>query len=387
MKKRNVFAIAIASLALALGVGAGLKANRVQEAKAISAGETIYVDVSNDWKGQLSASVSVWMHCWNTASDATDVEFSNVSGNLYSATLPSACNNIIFYRSQATTPVNWWDQSDDLVLSNILNNGNNVVKQKSDSWKFVADGAEEYRPEKTSGAAYLRGSWSGGWADFSHEMTVDGNVCSINNVLLSAGEQIKVIKIDSYKFVQWYEAASLSGNSGATFVSPNVTINTTGRYNISVNTSTKAYTVNVYEDVDLNAAISFCDDFKTSMSKYCPVAGSEDNKGTSKLQSEWSDFATRFAGLTLTAQGYLEEGENSSVEKITEFAERYDSIIGDYRTLLSSYDFLNRLSNPSNVINDYTPNNNNAIIIITISSVLGLTAIGCLFLLKRKKEN
>ena len=393
MKKLSIFKLfATVTLAAtgAFAVGASLSNKKAEAVSAIGSGDTIYVNLNSNWQGQISNSVSLWMHCWNTNNDATDVEFSNVSANVYSATLPSSCNNIIFFRSNAGTVGNWWDQSADLVLSNILTGGNNVVKQ-GDGWTFVVGDTEEYRPEKAAGSAYLRGSWSGGWADFTHQMTVSGDVCSINNVLLSAGEQIKVVKLDSYNYVKWYDASSLSGNSDATFVSPNVTINTTGRYNISVNTSTKVYTVNVYEDLDLNAAIAFCDDFETSMAKYCPIAGTEDDKGTAKLVSEWSSFATRYSSsLSQQAKDYLLEGENSSVEKITDFTDKYDSILSDYYSLLSSYNFLSRtVAHQSRIINEQLLNNSSTktIAIVIIVSLVSITAIGGYFFIKRRQEN
>ena len=70
---------------------------------------------------------------------------------------------------------------------------------------------------------------------------------------------------------------------------------------------------------------------------------------------------------------------------------KYDYIVGKYYVAqhLSTYnDFMNR--NPSavgtNAVSIITGNSNNASIIITVISVLSLTALGGFFFIKKKKE-
>ena len=68
MKKRNVFAIAIASLALALGVGAGLKANKVEEAKAYGSTDTTWY-AAGTYNG------------WNLADADSHLTYKKMAGN------------------------------------------------------------------------------------------------------------------------------------------------------------------------------------------------------------------------------------------------------------------------------------------------------------------
>ena len=391
MKIKHVVITLVLSLTLGLGTLVGLKASakETKSAKAIGAGDTIYLKANATWHGTVNADYSLWMHCWNTESDATNVEFTYVTDTIYSATLPSACSNIIFFRSQSGTPINWYDQSADLVLANILDGGNNVVIQNDSGYTFSNLGKGEYRPDKTAGTAYLRGSWS--WSTFDYQLqNTATNTYSIENVPLTAGSEIKIMTIGNDKWVTYHDASDLQGNSDAQFVSPNVTIQTTGKYNITFYSDTKVYKVDEYEDTDLTAAVAFANDFETSMAKYCPITGTDEGKGTAKLASEWADFEERFSGvsstLTVQTRTYLKTLNDGST--IQDFRERYDSILSDYYSLLSGHNFLERNVQYTNAPTITIGNNDNTVsIIIVVVSSISLIALGGFFFIKKRKEN
>lgn len=401
MKKKNLFITL--GLALGLGIGAAVGVGAKQEAKAAKAytiGETFYFEANQVWSDATNnTSTFLWAHFYKDGGSGTyDVKLSHSSGKLYYGTWPdtSSLDRIMFARGNSSA-IQWdwgnetWGYSFDFILS-----GNNYIKQVNNGWgdsQKELEGYMEYRPEKTAGQAFLRGSWSGGWGTFDHEMTLQSaNVYKIENVLLTSGSQIKATTIGNDKFVKWYDASDLKGNSDATFVSPNITINTTGNYTVTVNTSTKVYTVDVYEDVDLTAAETFADDFKSSMASFCPVVGSDPLKGISKLTTEWSGFASRFADTTSTstaAQDYLKTLDDGG--KIEEFRERYDSILTDYYSYLSSYDFLNRAQTLGlgaiRTLSNATNNTSMTVISIAAIASVGLLAVGGYFLIKKKHEN
>ena len=395
MKGKNLFITLGLALGLGFGVAAGLSAGK--EVKEVSAtgplftGDTIYLQANNTWHGSVSETVGLYMHCWSTSSDATDVKFTNLSGKLYYASLPAAYDNVIFYRSDDPTDTNrWWNQSADITFSTLFTGGNNAVIQWDDSgdsgWNFDKYHAAEYRADLAN-KVYLRGTWSNGWADLSKEMTlVSGDVYKIENVLLSENDELKAMKVGADHWVSYKDATGISGNSGAEVSGLNIKIKATGNYTVTADMSTGAYTVDVYEDVDLTKAVAFADDFETEMGKYCPVTGSVEGRVQKDFTDAWESFATRFTeDESETTRGYLKTLDNST---LNEFRERYASIMNDYSSLLSGYNFLEISLSSSNIRTSVFANetNNTLIVVVAVSAIAAASLI--LFVsLKKKRHN
>lgn len=401
MKKHIIKALALAAV---VGVGAGVGAialrGEAKEASAsVGAGDKLYVKLSEGWYTDYSSySKPAWAHIWSDGHDATDVKLSLVSDDekLFSVDLPTYCDKVII--TQGTdSAIGWTNQSDNLTLSSILTGGNNVIMQKADVWKFTVDYGSEYRPNLTAGDGYLRGSWSGGWGSFDHPMTKTGNVYSIEGVTLTNGSQVKVTSVGSNYFMQWYDASDLTGDTeAASFDGTNVVISKDGLFDISVDTSTKIYTINFAEDTDLTLATTFAEEFKTSMAKYCPVHGTDVEKGRTKLVEEWAEFKKAYNGtssvytnLTETARGYLKTTADGGT--LDEFRQRYANIIQDYYSILyADYNFL--------AMNGLVPRGANSVqlyaseftfptaIVITIASVSVVAAAAYIFLKRRKQD-
>ncbi len=396
MKGKNLFITLGLALGLGFGVAAGLSAGKdVKEVKAtgpLFAGDTIYLQANNTWHGSVGENVALWMHCWTTGSDAQDVKFSNISGKLYSANLPFSCDYIKFYRSTAgESPTGYWDESAQLTLSTLLTGGNNAVIQWDDSgnsgWNFDKYHAAEYRADLAN-KVYLRGTWSNGWADLSKEMTlVSGDVYKIENVLLSKDDELKAMKVGADHWVSYKDAESISGNSGAEVSGLNIKINATGNYTVTADMSTGAYTVDVYEDTDLTAAVAFANDFKTEMGKYCPIEGTQEGRVQKDFTDAWESFATRFTEVeSEKTRGYLKTLDNST---LNEFRERYASIMNDYSSLLSGYNFLEISLSSSNVRASIfgSESNNTVIVVVVAISAIAAASLILFVSLKKKKHN
>ncbi|MDY6431130.1 MAG: hypothetical protein SPL00_05050 [Bacilli bacterium] len=381
MKKKILLGISCAALGLGIATGISFNHKEALTFDAIGSGDTLYVKINGNWAGQTDNTTTfIWAHCWGLDGDH-DVRLSLHSGNVYSFTVPN-CSSLNLARGNATEVI--WDYSNNYALSS-LTGGNNMLAVPDNVWKdFDPYVFGEYRPEKTAGNVYLRGSWSGGWADFSHPMNyVSTNVYSISNVSLSTGNKIKTIKIGNDYFVNWYDAAGIpEGDSEATFDGSDIVIAKNGIYNIQVNLDTKVYTINVSDDEDFHAALTFASDFATSMSSVCPEKGGS----VGALSTAFSTFSSRYTNdLSEAARGYLSAASPTAAD-IVDFQKRYDFIINAYWSSLKNYDFLGRHSG-ANVINVLENPSNTFVVVISVISVFTLFTAGSYFFLRKKKEN
>ncbi len=408
MRKRNIFAIAIASMTLALGVGAGLKVNKVQEAKAAST-VRMYVDVSS-WSEGTWTDANALTYAYvaggttSVAWPGQQMTLSSVTG-IYYLDIYDDDTTVNFLRVNPndktgsgvwTRVVNEWKS--DISLPNDYSSKNvfKVYHSGYDDWTYA--GSWDYVEPSVSDGAYLRGDWTNGWSTAGQKaMTAitTGTKYSIDNVALGAGGTVKMVTF-SRGYISWAQPGTVSSTNSDKFPAAkeesmnNVTVTNAGVYTIVLqkNNDVWDYTFTGSLPAEYVAAVEFCDDFKTSMGKYCPVTGSDGNKGLAKLESEWSDFANRFNNASFAnSRPYLTDA-NPSDATFIEFQERYDSIMGDYYSSLSSYNFLGRSYTPANTTIEMVNNQTNTVaVVVIIISTISLVALGGFFFIKRKKEN
>ena len=404
-KKKLFLGIAGVGLLGLVGAGVGLLNNvNAVETKAYipSSGEyTLYMYRNSDSKsaGWAAGGEDYYAYYWGDADGFVQLSATSVS-DLYKFTIPSTATGAKFLRVKAGTTVDggiWssddkWGESINIpTFGAMLGEANNTIdvggKVSTEYWTGWS--TTEYQTDLTAGDVYLRGTWSNGWGDVSKKMTyVSENVYKIEDVLLSKDDQIKAVSIAADYHVAWYDAADVVSESGcASFVDPNVVVSETGSYDVIVNISTKIYTVEVAVDEDLNEAVDFANDFKTAMATACPTKGGS----ASALSTQWSNFKTRYLDdgqTSAEARTYLKTLDNST---LNEFRERYDSILTDYYSTLSSYDFLNRADSLSlsarDTINGFANESSGTTFIVLTIGGTGLLTAGVFFLLRKRKEN
>ena len=397
MKLKHLFATLSLAIVAGAGVAAGVSSGNAQKTEAISAGDTVYVSINSDWYS-LKDDGTFYIRYWkNSVNYVTPL--SQLDGQLYTGTLPS-CDGFQLSRGEnnADGSTKMWNYSQNCDLSTLTNSAalNNYVKM-SGGWDNPGTTIEEYQPDKTIGNAYLRGSWSGGWSSFEHQMTVESaTVTTIEGVLLGDGEQIKMMKIDGEHLVDYYGASSVTGNAGATFDGQNVIIHGAARYNITVTTgeNTCIYNVDAFVDTDFDAADEFGENFVKAMNSNCPYNYSTSRYNAGKdaetLAAAWKAQSEAYDDLTAKAKEYLNDS-HATAENITAFQSAYDYVYGNYagvRLAANGGDFAGRnpaISRDLAVIQPLNVEGSSYTSIIAIIGAVSLVAIGGFFFIRRKR--
>ena len=158
-------------------------------------------------------------------------------------------------------------------------------------------------------------------------------------------------------------------------------------------------TASLYK-MDATAAINtevsnFVSGFDSAVGGVCDYDGLDTN--VSALNSAWTAQATAFKSLSVDAQGilanttYTHDAETAG--STADIIDRYDYVYGKYSASLTKGDFMNR-ADAGTLVSYSSPridllgvsDNTNAIVIVVITSMLGLTAIGGYFFLRKRKE-
>ena len=393
MKKRNVFAVAIASLALALGVGAGLKANKVQEVKADSApyvgsvciefqalgGTPNYWDDSNAKVAFYAFNNSTskpygWSSMITTKAGTHNYEISYSFEN-DPFTSGTQFHLVRFNSSHSDTP-DWndiWNRYDNITFSQVMymynDNGVKVSAQNQVANYLVSNGS----------ANNVRLSFN----KFSTNVE-----CYRNMVSIAKDEQFTI----KFNNAEYHELKS--GVSATYFKEENnkIVCNVTGTYDLFFDTNTKKLWVQVDS---VTEAAGFAHTFLDTTDLICKDSslGSGDTV-LADLQAAWNKKATpdgtslveKWEALTSGAKSAFGSNSNSVIASARE---RYIVIMQRYGSPTLTA-FTDGPSYSSNVVSTLAPaieNSTNIALIIVIVSTISLVALGGFFFIKRKKEN
>lgn len=176
----------------------------------------------------------------------------------------------------------------------------------------------------------------------------------------------------------------VKGTTGLSLSEGNYCVNTSGRYNIFVNSSGQTWACNT----NTSPAIKFAKSFNTAISSACSAG----NKTISTLTSAWSLQVTAAGSLDAEALQVLEEASTTDSDTdLATFAEKYDYVYGKYGHTNNWVDFANR--SPSNtsganrmIFGYININNSESIITISIISILTISSIGMYYFFKKMKK-
>ena len=127
-------------------------------------------------------------------------------------------------------------------------------------------------------------------------------------------------------------------------------------------------------------ATSWATSFLSDTGSICSVGG-ENADHLSALQAVWSDIKDGFDALTLGARNIIKTGTANAT--VSEAHNRYVHIMTRYAGQLDAFEDW-EVSASRNIMP--LANETNAIVIITIVSVISLSAVGAFFLLRRKRK-
>ncbi len=401
---------------LGLGVGVGLaRENAPKAAEAVSAGGTLYLDVSSItwWNGEEAETYANFTSSKGNTVPGT--KMTSVSTYVYSVTIPADVTYVYFNRVKPADHTTIWNSSGG--SSKPLEVPSNLAT--ANAWAPIADtttwadvqgnaSAGSWKVyENVADGTYLRGAWTNGWdtaGQRAMNVVTEGTKFSIDNVSLGAGGQVKMVIYSGGYLTSWAQPNNVTCTNSAEYpvTKPddgmggyNVQVTNAGVYSLVITQSGDKwnYEFTGSSPAEYTAAVDFCDDFEDSMGLYCPNAGSDsEHKGLAKLISEWSAFKTRYDNADFAdSRAYLTD-ENPTDDTFIEFKARYRAILRDYWDSLSSYNFLN-IARPVSSINvptfeaDNNAMNNTAIIVIVASALtVALVAGGYFFLRKRKED-
>ena len=378
MKLRHSLIIGCLTALLGFGAFVGVNVNReakVEKAEAATgdANSDIYLNLNDNQCKWKEGSARFFFICKDKdGNDGNWYEFTQTvtplgtSDTIYHLTIPVSYAKFTVVRRNPEHTTTWayinTYTSSDVSSQNVIK----VYNYGNDGYTYSALDDSAYNIYSFSASA------SNGTALVSQKSGSENRTSGY----FYAHMEFKVSGVPSanYYFNRWNITGSTTALDGTS------TSNQTYKFKPKANLTI----VGNYKSAGADAT-TFANNFKTSMSNYCPITGSDANKGIAKLTSEWSDFNDEFDGLPSEVQEYLK-----SNGAMAEFRERYDSILTDYYSYLSGYDFLNRASTLglSNKV-ELKQASETVSVSTTVMTILALTAVvsvGGFFFLKKKKS-
>jgi len=136
-------------------------------------------------------------------------------------------------------------------------------------------------------------------------------------------------------------------------------------------------------------ATTYATGFNSAIQDVCVAYGSTDIEA---LQTAWGLQSTAYSAIIESAQTLLTDATASSTNPtLKEFAKKYDYVYGIYGILLEEVggDFASRnvLSSSNPLAIDVATDNGSLIAIVIVVSIVSLTALDILIILKRRKIN
>ena len=188
--------------------------------------------------------------------------------------------------------------------------------------------------------------------------------------------------------------------------SGNVSIAGTNGYKLVFNTTRDGFryytsgTVQLYKLVESSDVSDYADDFLAALQGgQNPVCKADGSTTLATLQSVWKDLADEYDLLSNADKEQFRLGVASEAQDATNVAKAlalYDYIAAKYNTrlegqgLVADFDFMNRNIQPaqSGRISFFNneANNGNTFAIAVVISIMGVTAVGGYFFLRKRKE-
>ena len=134
------------------------------------------------------------------------------------------------------------------------------------------------------------------------------------------------------------------------------------------------------------AAVDYVNNFSSELKDACKEA-TESAKITA-ISTAWTKYKGIYTDdLSVAVQGVILEGSGSSVNEIKDFEERYCFFMSEYGTSASLDNFLGfSYSSASHVPSILASDASSIIMIVTIVSLVGVTAIGGFFYIRKRKS-
>ena len=134
------------------------------------------------------------------------------------------------------------------------------------------------------------------------------------------------------------------------------------------------------------AAVDYVNNFSSELKDACKEA-SESAKITA-ISTAWTKYKGIYTDdLSVAVQGVILEGSSSSVNEIKDFEERYCFFMSEYGTSASLDNFLGFTYSPASHVPSILAGDASSIImIVTIVSLVGVTAIGGFFYIRKRKS-
>jgi hypothetical protein len=311
------------------------------------------------------------------------------TGPLYSIDIPNEISSVIVTKSDLSK------QTTTLGLTSSINAANFYYES--------ADKLRGFELTLVDDGAYLRGDWANGWSISGQKAMSSSSSSgpySIIGVNLSAGSAVKSLYMTG-GVEQWCQFKGVSSTDPVHYPVKkvddgmggyNAAVVSSGTYNITVTNDGEGwnYVFTGTANTDLDAAISFANTFISTMEANCPATSQ--GGSSQKVANAWSGQITVYSGLSGDVQYYLLD-EDSSITAITNFFSSYDYIYGHYASVraLQGANFLGRTipvsANYSVALIGSNSNSTNAIVIVVVISVVGLSAIGGYFFLRKRKQD
>lgn len=379
---KTIVAIALSTVGLGSAVTLGVVANndqKVQQAEA--AGETrIYLDMSGftDW---YSSSASFKVHTWNNAKGDQYHAVTKVADAYYFADVDLATyasgGGYRFTRFNSTGSSEWnrgaWQ-------SYTAGQG---TYYRASGW---TDGSWSEADQKTwEVVGATNGIWAGGDQDIN--ITLDfrfnneGLAFFSTTVELTAGSVFKVKDSDNkyfgYNAIETGSGSVISTGDVSGSGTSNITVVNSGSYEIYMKPFAGKFWM---QENSTATATSWATSFLSDTGTICSVGGENANH-LSALQAVWSDLKDSFDDLTLGARNIIKVGTANAT--VSEAHNRYVHIMTRYAGELDAFEDW-EVSASRNIMP--LANETNAVVIITIVSVISLSALGAYFLLRRKRK-
>ncbi|MBO4856351.1 MAG: hypothetical protein J5511_03160 [Bacilli bacterium] len=380
---KTLVAIALSATGLGSAVTLGVVANNNNEKieQVEAAGEVrLYLDMSGfaDW---YKDSASFKVHTWNSAKGDQYHSVTKVSDAYYYAdvdlTTYASGGGYRFTRYNSTGASEW-------------NRG---------EWKSYSAGSGTYyratgytagtwseHDQKTwTVVGATNGVWAGGDEDISIPLTFRFNNEGLSfyntTVELTAGSVFKVKDSDGnyygYNAIETGSGSVISTGDVSGSGTSNIEVVNSGSYEIYM----KPFSGKFWMQENSEAtATAWASSFLSDTNSICSNGGTSANH-LSALQAVWSDIKDGFDALTLGARNIIKTGTANAT--VADAHDRYVHIMTRYAGELDAFEDW-EVSASRNMM--LLANDSNAIVIITIVSVISLSAVGAFFLLRKKRK-
>ena len=376
---KTLVAIALSTAGLGTAVTLGVVANNnEQKVEQTQAANTtrLYLDCTSfgDWDNEQSICIDLY-----TGSSRTYKEATKVSDNYWyvDADVSNLAGFQFIRCKTGDTTTRWnegpWSSSKNNNYCKVTNWNN------TGSWQQVATGFT------------VVGSTTGDWTSSTEDISITLNERFNNEGLsfynttvnLTAGSVFKIKSNNSPADYYGYDCietgsgsviatGDVSGSGGS-----NITVVNSGSYEIYMKPLSGKFWMQENSEA---TATSWAASFLNATGTICSNGG-ESADHLSALQGVWADQKSGFDDLTLGARNILKTGTANATVK--DAHDRYVHIMTRYAGQLTAFEDW-EVSASRGILP--LANNSNIVVIITIVSVISLSALGAFFLLRRKRK-